>query len=90
MLESGRILHDLNWLNKSPYRKVDLIYAPGFNFGETDLILRTLESNPTFFYLGYEDSGTDLLGTDRLIFGANWGDAFRPRPVAQLSADLGF
>ena len=92
VLDSRRILHDLNWLNKSPYRKVDLIYAPGYNFGETDLILRTLESNPTFFYFGYEDSGTDLLGNDRFIFGANWGDAFGPDQSLsyQLTTDFEF
>lgn len=92
ILDSGRILHDLNWLNKSPYRKVDLIYAPGYNFGETDLILRTLESNPTYFYLGYEDSGTELLGRDRMIFGANWGDAFGPDQSLsyQLTSDFEF
>lgn len=92
ILESDRILHDLNWLNKSPYRKVDLIYAPGFEFGETDLILRTLESDPVFFYLGYEDSGTEQLGTDRMIFGANWGNAFGPDQSLsyQLTSDFEF
>jgi hemolysin activation/secretion protein len=92
LLDSKKILHDLNWLNKSPYRKVDLIYAPGYNFGETDLILRALETNSTFFYLGYEDSGTDLLGNDRLIFGAYWGDAFGPDQSLsyQLTTDFEF
>jgi len=92
VLENDRILHDLNWLNKSPYRKVDLIYAPGFEFGETDIILRALESDPVFFYLGYEDSGTEQLGTDRMIFGANWGNAFGPDQSLsyQLTSDFEF
>ncbi|MCB1236486.1 MAG: ShlB/FhaC/HecB family hemolysin secretion/activation protein [Verrucomicrobiae bacterium] len=77
-IRSNDIQRDLNWLNRSPYRKVDLIYAPGLNFGTTDIILRTVTSNPFWYYLGYENSGTELLGEDRFLFGFNWGDAFGP------------
>jgi len=78
VINNRDVLRNLNWLNRSPYRKVDLVYAPGYEFGTTDIILNTLESDPTFFYMGYEDSGTEALGKDRLLFGFNWGDAFGP------------
>jgi hemolysin activation/secretion protein len=78
VINNRDVLKNLNWLNRSPYRKVDLVYAPGYEFGTTDVILNTLESDPVFFYLGYEDSGTEALGLNRYLFGFNWGNAFGP------------
>ncbi len=78
VINNKDVLRNLNWLNRSPYRKVDLVYAPGYEFGTTDIILNTLETDPSFFYMGYENSGTEALGRDRFIAGYNWGDAFGP------------
>ncbi|MFK5921814.1 MAG: ShlB/FhaC/HecB family hemolysin secretion/activation protein [Verrucomicrobiota bacterium] len=78
VINNRDVLRNLNWLNRSPYRKVDLVYAPGYEFGTTDIILNTIESDPTFFYMGYEDSGTEALGRSRWLAGFNWGDAFGP------------
>ena len=78
VINNKDVLRNLNWLNRSPYRKVDLAYAPGYEFGTTDIILNTLESDPTFVYFGYEDSGTQALGLNRYLVGFNWGDAFGP------------
>ena len=91
-VRSDQVERDLNWLNRSPYRKVDLIYAPGYEFGTTDIILRTVTSDPVWFYLGYENSGTEVLGEDRLLFGFNWGNAFGPDHGIsyQLTTDLEF
>ncbi len=92
ILRTSPMQNDLYWLNKSPYRKVDLVYAPGYEFGTTDVILKASESDPVFFYAGYENSGTELLGEDRLLFGAHWGDAFGPdKSISyQLTTDMKF
>lgn len=91
-IRSKQILADLNWINRSPYRKVDLVYAPGSEFGTTDIILKTYETDPNSYYVGYENSGTELLGEDRFLFGFNFGDAFGPDQAVsyQLSADSEF
>lgn len=78
VLNNKDVMRNLAWLNRSPYRKVDLVYAPGYEFGTTDIILNTIESDPTFVYFGYENSGTEALGLDRYLVGFNWGDAFGP------------
>jgi len=70
------ILADLRYLNDNPYRNVTLLYTPGEDFGETDLVLEAEERRPWTVYAGYEDTGNTLLGEDRLIFGADWGNAF--------------
>lgn len=92
VIRSSDILRDLSWINRSPYRKVDLVYAPGAEFGTTDVILKNYSTKANWFYAGYEDSGTDFLGKDRIITGFNFGDAFGPnRSVSyQFTADLDF
>lgn len=92
VIRSNDILRDLSWVNRSPYRKVDMVYAPGFEFGTTDVILKSYQSRANWFYTGYEDSGTDFLGEDRIIFGFNFGDVFGPnRSLSyQYTGDLDF
>ena len=92
VIRSNDILRDLSWVNRSPYRKVDMVYAPGFEFGTTDVILKSYQDRANWFYTGYEDSGTDFLGEDRIIFGFNFGDVFGPnRSISyQYTGDLDF
>lgn len=92
VIRSSEVLRDLSWVNRSPYRKVDMVYAPGFEFGTTDIILKTYETRANWFYTGYEDSGTSFLGEDRIIFGFNFGDVFGPDQTLsyQYTGDLDF
>lgn len=92
VIRASEVLQDLSWVNRSPYRKVDLVYAPGLEFGTTDVILKNYESRANWFYAGYEDSGTAFLGRDRLIVGFNLGDVFGPdRSLSyQFTSDLDF
>lgn len=92
VIRSSEVLQDLAWINRSPYRKVDLVYAPGFEFGTSDVILKTYETKTNWFYAGYEDSGTDFLGEDRLILGFNFGDVLGiDRSLSyQFTSDIDF
>ena len=92
VLRSSEILSDLAWMNRSPSRRVDLVYAPGFEFATTDIILRTNEIDPFTFYFGYENSGNELLGEDRFLMGATWAEAWGPdRTLSyQLTTDIEF
>ena len=92
VIRASEVLRDLAWVNRSPYRKVDMVYAPGYEFGTTDIILKSYQTRANWFYAGYEDSGTDFLGEDRLITGFNFGDVFgEDRSVSyQYTADLDF
>lgn len=71
-----RLTEDLEWLNENPFRQVNAIFTPGQKTGETDLILKTKDRFPVRFYTGYEDSGNDLTGDERILAGVNWGNAF--------------
>ena len=76
IIEGAPLLADLAWINENSFREVDLVFTRGRAAGETDLILRTRDRLPLRGYFGYEDSGNALTGYDRLLFGANWGNAF--------------
>lgn len=73
-LRQSEVLSNVEWLNRNPFRHVDLVYTPGHDRGETDLILRTRDRFPLRVYGGYEDSGNLQTGFDRWMVGFNWGN----------------
>lgn len=92
VIRASEVLRDLSWVNRSPYRKIDMVYAPGYEFGTTDVILKSYQTKANWFYTGYEDSGTEFLGEDRFIVGFNFGDLFGPnRSLSyQFTSDFDF
>lgn len=76
VIEGAPLLADIAWINQNPFRQVDLVFTRGPSAGETDVILRTIDRYPLRVYAGYEDSGNALTGYDRVLAGANWGNAF--------------
>ncbi len=75
-LRSTRVLRELDWLNENPFRNVEAVYTPGREFGLTDVILKVQDRFPLRAFAGYENSGTELTGEDRLLAGLQWGNAF--------------
>ncbi len=75
-IESARLLDDVNWLNRNPFRHSDLLFRKGALSGETDLVVKTTDRFPFRPYVGYDNWGTDLTGNERWQAGFNWGDAF--------------
>lgn len=76
VIRGNALAEDVNWLNKNPFRHVDLVLARGEEKGQTDVILRTEDRFPLRVYGGYENSGNELTGRDRYLAGFNWGNAF--------------
>jgi hemolysin activation/secretion protein len=74
---SGRQLaNDVNWINRNPFLQSDVLLAPGNTPGTTDLLLRTQDRIPFRLYAGYEDSGNQFTGDDRILTGFNYGNLF--------------
>ena len=92
IIEGAPLLADLSWINENSFREVDLVFTRGQVAGETDIILRTRDRLPLRGYVGYEDSGNALTGFDRILIGANWGNAFKSDQQLnyQLSASPDF
>ncbi len=73
-IDSTLLMADLAWLNNNPFRSVDLVYSPGADEGETDVVLRIDDRFPLRVYGGYEDSGNALTGENRWYTGFNYGN----------------
>ncbi|MCX5789643.1 MAG: hypothetical protein NTX64_14235 [Elusimicrobia bacterium] len=75
-LYAQKIDEDLDWINRNPFRQVDLSYARGSEVGKTDLVLRARDRFPLRLYAGYDDSGTPVTGNTRWLAGLGWGNVF--------------
>jgi hemolysin activation/secretion protein len=71
-----QLTDDLDWLNRNPFRQVNSVFTAGSALGQSDLLLQVQDRIPLRVYGGYENSGTKFTGTDRLLAGFNWGNAF--------------
>ena len=66
----------LGVLNANPYRRVNVIYAPGTALNTTDVILQTDDRLPLRIYGGYDNDGVRQLGRDRFMAGFGYGNLF--------------
>lgn len=71
-----QVVKEVEWLNKNPFRMVDIVYAPGDSFGTTDIELVVNDRRTIRFYSGFDNTGNDTTGNNRLFAGFNWGDVF--------------
>ncbi|WP_408382628.1 ShlB/FhaC/HecB family hemolysin secretion/activation protein [Paraburkholderia sediminicola] len=70
------VLAGMALLNANPYRRVDVIYAPGAATGTTDVVLQTEDRLPLRVYAGYNNDGVPQLGRDRFVAGFDYGNLF--------------
>ncbi len=67
---------DVRWLNRNPFRHIDVVLTPGETAGTTNVVLDVTDRRPFRVYGGYEDSGNELTGHTRWLTGFNWGNVF--------------
>jgi hemolysin activation/secretion protein len=70
------VLAGVTLLNANPYRRVDVVYAPGAAPNTTDVILQTDDRLPLRLYTGYNNDGVPELGRDRFMAGFDYGNLF--------------
>lgn len=75
-ISSNQLRSDLNWINRNPFLQSDILMAPGDKPGTTDVLLRTQDRFPLRVYAGYEDSGNQFTGDERILTGFNYGNLF--------------
>lgn len=75
-IRATRLIQDIELLNTNSFREVDVAFTPGAKEGETDVVLKTKDRFPVRFYTGYDDTGNDVTGQERVLAGFNWGNAF--------------
>ena len=70
------IADDLAYLNRNPWRRTDVAFAPGKAPGETDIVLNTIDQRPVRAFVGMDNAGSRLTGLGRYRAGVNWGNPF--------------
>lgn len=94
-LQSGELLREsalaetTTWLSRNPFRTAEVFAAAGAGPGEADLVIGLVEERPWRVNLGYENTGIEATGQDRLLLGAVWGNAFAADHVVAYQATLG-
>ena len=90
-LSASQIYSDLEWINRNPFRQVNLEYVDGES-GLTDLVLQMTERRPIRGYVGYDNYSHQLLGDDRLFAGFQLGNVWGldHRFLYQYTTDLDF
>ncbi|WP_062609310.1 ShlB/FhaC/HecB family hemolysin secretion/activation protein [Caballeronia calidae] len=75
-IREADVASGLALLNANPYRRVDVIYAPGTALNTTDVVLQTEDRLPFRIYGGYNNDGVRDLGRDRILAGFDYGNLF--------------
>ena len=75
-IDENRLLKNVSFMNRNPFRRVDVVYAPGEQEGTTDVILSVKDRRPVRVYAGTENTGVEPTGRGRWYTGFNWGNAF--------------
>ncbi len=73
-ISSKKIEENVTWLNRSPWRKVCVVYKPGDRFGSTDVEIVVRDERPIRLYIGADNTGFKLTDYARLFVGFNWGN----------------
>jgi len=66
----GPLDEQLAWYGRTIFRRPRLFVSPGVEVDSADLLIAFDERRPWRVSSGYENSGPDLLGRDRLLLGA--------------------
>jgi hemolysin activation/secretion protein len=68
-INTQRIKRDVCFMNSNPFRRVNVVYAPGKRPYTTDLILQVNERRPYRVYMGADNTGIPTILRQRLFTG---------------------
>lgn len=75
-IDENRLLKSVSFMNRNPFRRVDVVYAPGEEESTTNVILSVKDRRPWRIYAGAENTGVEPTGRGRWYTGVNWGKVF--------------
>jgi hemolysin activation/secretion protein len=75
-IDEARVIQDLSFMNRNPFRRTDVVYTPGTHPGTTDIELVTEDRRPIRVYIGAENTGVETTDRERILAGFNWGNVF--------------
>lgn len=72
-VDADALESDLDWINRNPFRQVDLVYVKGAEFGTANVILKENKRVPLRGFAGFDDTGTRLTQQERFSAGFDLG-----------------
>ena len=71
-IDARALEEDLDWLNRNPFNRAEIVFAPSDATGASDLQLHVTEAKPVTVFADYANTGNASTGLDRwsLGFGA--------------------
>lgn len=69
-IDARALEEDLDWLNRTPYRRAAGSFAPGDATGASDFTLKVTRDKPWSVFAGYANTGSEATGRDRWTLGA--------------------
>lgn len=75
-INENLLLNNLNFINRNPFRRVDLIYSPGGDLQTTDIELVIKDNRPASLYAGVDNTGLNHTERTRWFMGFTWGNVF--------------
>jgi hemolysin activation/secretion protein len=89
VIDSRRLLQDIAWINRNPFRHVDALFSPGAKEGTTDVELLAKDRFPLRVYVGGDNTGNRGTGEARYFTGFNWGNAFNSDQLLNYQYTVG-
>lgn len=75
-ISQRKLSRDVDFINRNPFRHVNVIYSPGQKENTTDLTLEVQDRKPYRFYTGMDNTGVSTTGRQRVFAGVNWDQVF--------------
>jgi hemolysin activation/secretion protein len=75
-IDESYLIKNVSFINRNPFRRVDLVFMAGSSPGTTDVVLATKDRFPIRLYTGTDNTGVQPTGEGRWYTGFNWGQAF--------------
>lgn len=75
-IRTDRLLSDIAFTNRNPFRNTSLAFSPGAEEKTTDIILVTEDRLPLRVYVGGDNTGNKYTGDARWYTGFNYGNLF--------------
>lgn len=84
-IDARRLSEDIDWLNRTPYRRVGAVFSPGEATALTNLALEVTEGKPWSASLGWSNGGSSANGLQRYSIGGGvWLPAFGGTSLSYL------
>ncbi len=75
-IDTTKMRNRLDFMNRNPFRRVDVVYGPGVATHTTDVTLLVDDRRPFRFYAGVNNEGVPTTGRDQFFTGFNLARIF--------------